>query len=204
VEALELINLRPQEIARLRTGPLAGHIDGFAAWLASQGYRDSSRQRKLRAAARLGQWLTERSVRARAVNETLVTEFIHRARRRRLHYRNDGAAAASLLRYLREIGVVRSKAPAPDSRGLSAIEHDYERHLVRERGLDPCTVRYHLYHVHRLLLDCLGPGNRRVEELSYEGITRYIVRHVPASLDAQLSVDFSGSWGQDLRFGRVF
>ncbi len=135
MEVLERIHIQPQAIACLRAGSLAGHIEGFAVSLADQGYRHSSLQQKLRAAGRLGQWSAERAIGARALNEAIITKFIHRARCRCPHYSDDGAAAASVLRYLREIGVARSKAPAPDHRGLSSIEHDYERHLVRERGM---------------------------------------------------------------------
>ena len=175
--ALERIYREPRRVEFLRTGPLADHIEGFAALLLEQGYRRSSLQNRLCAAGRLGQWLRKRAIGARDLNEARITQFI-RARRQR--DRGEAAAAASLLRYLRQIGVVRSKAPAPDRRNLSAIERDYERHLIQERGLGPATVRFHLYHVHRLMRDCLGSGNQRVEELSHKGITRYIVRYSPA------------------------
>jgi len=180
VETVDQLGVPQRTIARLRAGPLASHVDGFATSLADQGYRQSSVQLKLRAIGRLGQWLAERAVGANDLDEALIVEFIHRPRRRRRRYSADGAAATSLLQYLRRTGVARPQAPVPDRRKLSAIEQDYERYLVRERGLDPRTVRYHLYHVHRLLVDSLGPGNCCVEELSYEDITRYIVRHAPA------------------------
>ncbi|MGI9302812.1 MAG: tyrosine-type recombinase/integrase [Gammaproteobacteria bacterium] len=58
---LETYFVAPKTLKRLRTGPSAPYIDGFAAILKENGYSPASAVRYLRAAAHLGHFLSSRS-----------------------------------------------------------------------------------------------------------------------------------------------
>jgi len=190
--ALEQIYRDPGTIARLRTGPLAGHIEGLAASLLEQGYCRSSLRPKIRALGRLGQWLGERTAQACDVDEDLITEFLHQTPRTHCQRHGDRKTMVSLLRYLRELGVAQPPHPATDSRRPSTIERDYEHHLTCLRGLNPLTVRYHLFHVRRFLHERFGRRSIRLDKLSHEHITQHILDHAtdyrPRSAQTWLSV----------------
>ena len=59
---LETYCSAPKTLKRLRTGPSAPYIDGFAAGLEETGYSPASAVRYLRAAAHLGHFLDTRGV----------------------------------------------------------------------------------------------------------------------------------------------
>ena len=59
---LETYFSAPKTLKRLRTGPSAPYIDGFAAWLKETGYSPASAVRYLRAAAHLGHFLDTRGM----------------------------------------------------------------------------------------------------------------------------------------------
>jgi len=59
---LETYFSAPKTLERLRTGPSAPYIDGFAAWLEETGYSPASAVRYLRAAAHLGHFLDTRGM----------------------------------------------------------------------------------------------------------------------------------------------
>ena len=49
----------PERQQRLRAGPLSDDIDGFAAWLASEGFDPNTGRQKLRLVSDLSRWLDD-------------------------------------------------------------------------------------------------------------------------------------------------
>src|SRR5262245_28779990 len=90
---------------RRRSGILVERVGGFAAWLWDCGYSRATGLPYLRLAARFGRWLDDNSLGERDVDEERCRQFLRHCGRRRLH-RGDWAALRSLLRYLREAGVI--------------------------------------------------------------------------------------------------
>ena len=96
---------------RLRSGPARAYIDDFADWLLERGYPATSRSFVLRSLASWTDWLTEKEFSGRDLvvgYEACRTELSERGRVRyqRGPNRNSLAAAATLIRFLRERGVL--------------------------------------------------------------------------------------------------
>ena len=58
----------------LRVGPLACELDGFAAWLATQGYARNTGGTKLRVVKHLSLWLENEGLGAEALDEEWFRE----------------------------------------------------------------------------------------------------------------------------------
>lgn len=123
---------------RLRSGVLAGQVDGFAVWLWECGYSPAAARPHLRVVARFSRWLHEKSLGERDVDEERCRQFLRHRRRRRLH-RGDWAALRLLLRYLREAGVIAAASiPIVDDESV-ALEQAFGAYLLREKGVSPAT-----------------------------------------------------------------
>ena len=62
---------------RLHAGPLAGHVDDFADWLADQGYARKTGRRKLRLAGQFSRWLEDQGLGLPALDEAQLERFRH-------------------------------------------------------------------------------------------------------------------------------
>ena len=60
----------------LRVGPLTGELDGFAAWLATQGYVRQTGENKLRLVRHLSLWLERKGLGAEALDEERFERFL--------------------------------------------------------------------------------------------------------------------------------
>ena len=65
----------PKTLRRLRTGPSAPYIDGFAAMLQENGYSVASAVRYLRAASHLGHFLDSRGMSFAAIDAGISESF---------------------------------------------------------------------------------------------------------------------------------
>jgi site-specific recombinase XerD len=130
---------------RLRSGPAADHIDGFADWLHRHGYRPSTIDTTLRSLAGWTDWM-------RAAGFTvhdLLAGFTScaaelQSRRRVPHCRgpNDHSltAAALFIRFLREQGVLPPFAAPPSPADLWPIIGEFRSWMRQHRGLTETTL----------------------------------------------------------------
>jgi hypothetical protein len=65
----------PKTLKRLRSGPSAPYIDGFATWLEETGYSPASAVRYLRAAAHLGHFLDSRGMTFAEIDAEVAESF---------------------------------------------------------------------------------------------------------------------------------
>ncbi len=72
---LETYFVAPKTLKRLRTGPSAPYLDGFAVMLEQQGYSSASAVRYLRAAAHLGHFLQRQGATLADVDATTPEVF---------------------------------------------------------------------------------------------------------------------------------
>src|SRR5206468_3457403 len=66
----------PHIRARLQTGPLGPHLDGFVELLQGEGYAPGVIRRHVRAADVFGRWLSRRGMAASRVDEATVSRFV--------------------------------------------------------------------------------------------------------------------------------
>ena len=86
---------------RLRAGPLNRAIDGFAAWLAIEGYARRSAAAKLRFVGNLSRWLEREELGVEALDEQRVAAFLARGLNR--GRRGTATTGRQLLCYIGQI-----------------------------------------------------------------------------------------------------
>jgi site-specific recombinase XerD len=142
---LETYFSAPKTLGHLRAGPSGPYMDGFAASLERDGYRDATAVRYLRAAAHLGYFLQGQGG---ALTEVDLSAFFRHLRNcrcprskggRRNHHTSFGAKR--YRDYLVQIGVCRCSA-APDIRNADApLVAGFRQWLQKHRGAAGPTVR---------------------------------------------------------------
>lgn len=171
--SIHLVFPNPDHQQRLRAGPLAGDIDGFAAWLANEGYGLSSAKEKLQLTADLSLWLAEQGLAIGAVNEQRIEAFLHTRKLRR----GDPATGRQLLAYLRNRGRVPAALDGPpvDS-ALERIARTYERFLIDQRAVSPATVKNYLPVMRAFLAERFGSREIDLASLSARDANQFVRR----------------------------
>jgi site-specific recombinase XerD len=169
---------------------LAIHIDGFAACLGGEGYTPVSVHGKCERIADLSRWL-DRSGLALAVLDEEVLRQYYADRGRRGHLRRGEAATGrQLLRYLRDIGCIRTLPQEVDRSPLGELTRDFGRYLSAERGLSSATLNNYLPIVRSFLIGRFEHKSMRLDELRPIDIHRFVVHfaRTGSRRRAQLSV----------------
>ncbi len=161
----------------LRVGPLACKLDGFAAWLATQGYARETGEAKLRVVKHLGLRLENEGLGAEALDEECFERFLGSCGPRGKP--NGGVVLGrELLAHLRrEVRIPDAPEDARSTDAIARIERTYEHYLVNERGLSPSTVGKYLPVVRAFLTERFGTGAVALETLLARDASRFIVRH---------------------------
>ncbi len=156
----------PKTLRRLRTGPSAPYIDGFAATLHENGYSAASAVRYLRAAVHLGHFLDSTGVSFAAIDAGISERFRRHLPSCRCPLSNGGTINHHVVfgvkrfhRYLVQLGVCPSEpAPVAESNELPLIA-GFRHWLEVHRGAAPPTVKQYCRGAGELL-DALGadPG----------------------------------------------
>lgn len=155
---LESYFVTPKTLKRLRSGPSAPYIDGFAAMLKEKGYSHSTAIRYLRVAAHLGYFLLSQGKSLTDVNTTTPDSFRRHLPTCRCHNSNGGVVnhhtffgVKCFYRYLTQINIL-----APDP--VPIVECTDSTYLVNfrywlhnHRGLTPDTIRQYSFGASRLL-----------------------------------------------------
>ena len=125
---------------RLRAGPAAPYVDAFAAWLTRQGYRPIGIDHALRSLAWWTDWLrgagftaTELVQGFEACKAALATQ--PRVRHARGPNQESLAAAARLLRFLREQGVLPRPVPPASPAERWPLLGAFRAWMSQHRGL---------------------------------------------------------------------
>lgn len=160
----------------LCVGPLAPHVDAFAACLVREGYAADTVRTKCRLVADLSLWLKERKIRLARLNEERVGQF-HIERRRRFGSRRiDPATAHQVLRFLRDRGNIPTPPEKIDRTPLGCLTRDFEQFLSSERGLSQSASISYLGTARAFLVERFGSEAVRLETLCPQDVNRFIVR----------------------------
>ena len=172
---------------RLRAGPLRRAIDGFAAWLAIEGYAYRSAAAKLRFVGNLSRWLEREELGVEALDDQRVEAFLL-ARGPTSGRGGKATTGRQLLCYLRGSGVIPAAVSRPCSDApIERIQRTYERFLVDERGVSPATVTNYLPIVRASLAEHFGSREVALEMLgvriaAYRDTLKLLLRFLAASM----------------------
>jgi site-specific recombinase XerD len=125
---------------RLHVGPLSGYLDAFARQLSEYGYAIDTGQRQLRVVSQLSQWMGRRDLQAHDLSEPVLKHFLADRRRQGRLRNTDPRALGRFLEHLRRTGVVEPTPSLPADGMREALERDFERYLLQERGLAAATI----------------------------------------------------------------
>src|SRR5260370_31989877 len=125
----------------LRRGPLAGHIDLFAARLATDGYSRVHGRLQLRLVGHFNRWLDQNSLTAEQLDEDAIARYRRYLKRRERVRSEDVCTLFRLLDLLREQGVTprRTIEAVPTAREI--LLEKYRHYLSEERGLSAASLR---------------------------------------------------------------
>jgi site-specific recombinase XerD len=162
---IEFFRPQPQDLLPLCSGPLAPHLNSFAALLAQQGYGRSYGWQKVRLVADLSQWLAKRRLKLEGFDERQATDFLEARYKTRSRAWGDASTLIVLLRHLREIGAIPARQSSVLRGFADILERDYEQFLLQERGLVPGTVAVYLPVVQRFLEHRFPTGKIQLRQL---------------------------------------
>src|SRR5215472_9238591 len=160
-----------------RIGPLAFHLDGFAALLCREGYASKTVHEKRALLADLSRWLDRHGVPLDALDEKRFKRFLADRRRRGKERRIEAMTGRQLLGYLRDLDCIPALPQKIDRSPVGELTQDFERFLRSERGLSSATSANYLPVVRRFLIEHFGRRAMRLDELRPIDIHRFILRH---------------------------
>lgn len=160
------------------TGPLASHIERFAAQLSRNGYAQNTVRAKCDVLADLSRWLERRRLSLAALDEGRLRHFQATRRRRGKARRGDPATGEQLLGYLRDRGDIAAAAQRIDRTPAACLTREYEEFLLRERGLSRSTVITYLPVVRCFLDERFGRKALRLVQLRPQDLHGFILREV--------------------------
>jgi site-specific recombinase XerD len=162
---------------RVCVRPLAYYIDGFAQFLAGQGYVPGTVKTKCALVAYFDRELKRVRLPLSKLDEKRLKQF--HARHRGVMGRGDASTGHQLLEFLRGLGVIPALVQKTDRTALGQLTQDYERFLSSERGLAPATLTSYLPIVRSFLSEQCGSNALRLADLRPQDLHRFILRQVP-------------------------
>jgi site-specific recombinase XerD len=163
---------------RLADGPAGPFLAGFAGALLAEGYSADTCRRYLRTAADIGTWAARRGVAIAELDEEVLGSFVRQRHGKRRAHDRTPFQAQRFLRYLREAGIVISRAPCAFR---SAMVLELVAWMRDQRGLADSTVA-RTARVAQAYLDALGEEPAR---WNASGVRKFLLgfvrEHAPSS-----------------------
>ena len=160
------------------TGPLAPHVECFAAQLSRKGYAQTTVRAKRNVLADLSRWLERRRLTLAALDEGQLTQFLATLRHGAKKRRGDSATGQQLLEYLRGRDEIAAAAQKIDRTPAAGLTRDFEEFLHSERGLSRSTLISYLPIVRRFLDERFGRKALRLKQLRSQDLHGFILREI--------------------------
>ncbi len=167
--------LRPQNLRTLEAGPIAPHLDSFAALLVQQRYCRVTGWNKLRLVAALGHWMVQTKLRLKDLSERRVAKFLAWRWRRVVYRSGDKCTLALLLQHLRQLDIIPPPTPAPLT-PVDVIERAYGQYLRQERSFMSGTVGQYLTVARRFLWHRFRDGKIKLKELRTKDVSDFVLK----------------------------
>ncbi|HEY6372936.1 MAG TPA: site-specific integrase [Candidatus Sulfotelmatobacter sp.] len=161
----------PKLLQRLRVGPLAPHLDAYLKQIEQEGFLPSSVPTQMYAIARFSNWLHDRRLDLRQVNEATVERFLQRDPG--IVHSGEAAPLHRLLAMLRKIEVTPAKPPEPGNCQQRLVD-DYRRYLLQERGLAKTSLLNYIPFAEQLLADRFSQSAMDLSKLTAQDITKFL------------------------------
>jgi site-specific recombinase XerD len=160
------------------TGPLASHVEGFAAQLSCMGYAPNTVRTKCDVIADLNRWLERRLIPLAELNEGLLRQFQRARRYKNRARRGDATTCQQLLAYLRNRDDIAPPALQVDRTPSAGLIRAFEEFLCTERGLSRSTAGHYLTVIRRFLKVRFGCKVPHVDRLRPQDLHDFILREI--------------------------
>ncbi len=161
----------------LYAGPLAPHLDAFAAVLSGQGYAKATTKLKIRAVSEFDQWLQKRHLVIEKLNESCINKFIRYRKKRHLLRSGDQLALKQFVTFLREESILSTFIPEIKVSEIQCIENSFSQYLQRERGLSQVTIVNYLPTIRQFLTKRFHKRKIVFEKLCAQDISKFVLRY---------------------------
>src|SRR6266436_4734057 len=141
-----------------------------------QGYASSTAKYAMRVLAAFSTWLQRQDLTVTDLNEQHVEDFLYYHPWRRRPRRSDRSVLGQLIAQLRDHGVIPLPVVEAHHCACERVTGDLQHYLLHQRCLVPATVSSSLDVVRRFLHDRFGSHPLRLEALSTQDITDFMVR----------------------------
>ena len=160
------------------TGPLASHVEPFAAQLLHKGYAPTTVRAKCDLLADLSRWLERRGLPLAGLDESRLIQFLATRRQRNKTRRGDRATGRQLLEHLREFEEIAAVAQRIDRTPVACLTREFEEFLHAERGLASSTVSDYSHTARDFLQDRFGSQALHLERLRPQDLHGFVLREV--------------------------
>jgi integrase/recombinase XerD len=174
----------PSTLHRPIHGPTGPIFDGYTVALVAEGYSTDTCSRHLSTASHLGEWAAKRGVALAELDEGILARFVRHLRKCRCHgrrhatYKRAPFQAHRFLQYLRETGLVASRAP---SAPRAAVVSELEAWMRDQRGLAETTIA-RTVRVAQAFLDAVGKDPAQFDAVGVRDfVLTYVPQHAPSS-----------------------
>lgn len=161
---------------RLQAGPLGEHIDAFVKHLSNEGYAVWTIKYSMRMLADFTTWMQEQQVALTALAEQSVNTFFQQRYLTLRPHRDDLAILMKLLTFLRMTGIIAEPIRVVNHPAIDNILQEFQQHLIDQRNLTPITIQTYLGTVEHFLMHCYAAKPLRLETLSVQEITGFMLQ----------------------------
>jgi integrase/recombinase XerD len=158
-------------------GPLTAFADGFDAELERLRYSRFTVEAQLQLLAHLSGWLEDRQLEASQLTTARSREYLAYRRACGHVHRLSPRGLATLLAYLRGLGVAPLETPAPAVTAADRLLVQFEEYLTGDRGLTARTIEGYLRVARVFLADRSAPseGNLQVGRLTAADVSAFML-----------------------------
>ena len=172
----ELFFPNPIILQRLQTGPLGGHIDSFVKHLSNEGYAVWTIKYSMRLLADFTTWMQKQQVVITDLAEQPVNTFFKQRYQTLCPHRDDRAILVKLLTYLRMTGIIVEPIRVVNNPAIDNMLQEFQQHLIEQRNLVPITIQTYLGTVEHFLIHCYTAKPLKLDTLSVQEITDYMLQ----------------------------
>lgn len=136
------------KLRQLRQSPVGEHLESFAGWLGSAGYKRRTGQRVLRGAAHLGHWASVNGIDVSQLDDEAIESFAAHLptcccqtpfQSRDCHHM---AGARRFIEYLQNTGILPTTNAEPEE--VAPLVMGFSDWMSRHRGVTDSTLALHL------------------------------------------------------------
>ena len=161
------------------TGPLVPHQNVIWTDLLSQGYTRLSAKNLLRVAAHLSRWLQASGLSPQDLTRDRIGAFLRHRRACGYTCWLSPRGLEGILQPLRALNVVPGLESVPEEdTPLAQVLREYERYLLRDRGLTSLTAARYVRSAQRFFADLGVADVARVRRLSTADVSGFVLREV--------------------------